>query len=482
MKKYFLSIDQGTTSTRTVLYDSKFKYLDQKQIEITQFYPKSGYVEHDAEEIWEKTYKTLNQLIRKYNLKPNQIISIGITNQRETILGWDKSSGKPIGKAIVWQDRRTSKFCETLKNQGLETEINEKTGLLLDPYFSASKLRWLKDKSKSIFEKPTTIFGTIDSFLLWKLTEGRVFATDITNAARTSLLNIINLKWDDDLIKIFGLEGIKLPDIKNNADDYGTTSLFGGDIKISGMAGDQQAALFGQACFDTGEVKSTYGTGCFLILNTGAKILRSNNKLLSTVGYKIGEDVTYALEGSIFVAGSLVQWLRDKMKFFLTAPETEKFAKLANKSSEVIIIPSFTGLGAPHWKPDLRGAIHGLSLETSKEDIILAALEAICFQTKDLVTALKNDGAKIKSIKIDGGMATNNFFGQTLSDVLSMKVFKPRNIESTSLGAAYLAGIGSNYMNLSELKDVWKVDKLFEPKKSYENKYLKYLDSLESLS
>ena len=396
MKKYFLSIDQGTTSTRTVLYDSKFKYLDQKQIEITQFYPKSGYVEHDAEEIWDKTYKTLRLLLRKYDLKSNQIISIGITNQRETILGWNKSSGKPIGKAIVWQDRRTSKFCEILKNEGLEPEINEKTGLLLDPYFSASKLRWLKDKSKSIFKRSTTLFGTIDSFLLWKLTEGRVFATDITNAARTSLFNISNLKWDDDLIKIFGLEGIKLPDIKNNADDYGTTSLFGGEIKISGMAGDQQAALFGQTCFDSGEVKSTYGTGCFLILNTGTKILRSNNKLLSTVGYKIGGDVTYALEGSIFVSGSLIQWLRDKMKFFSNALETEKLAKLANKNSEVVIIPSFTGLGAPHWKPDLRGAIHGLSLETSKEDIILAALEAICFQTKDLVTALKNDGAKIK--------------------------------------------------------------------------------------
>ena len=354
MKKYFLSIDQGTTSTRTVLYDSKFRYLDQEQIEITQFYPKSGYVEHDAEEIWDKTYKTLHQLLRKYDLKSNQIISIGITNQRETILGWDKSSGKPIGKAIVWQDRRTSKFCEILKNEGLEPEINEKTGLLLDPYFSASKLRWFKDKSKTIFKRSTTLFGTIDSFLLWKLTEGRVFATDITNAARTSLFNISNLKWDDDLIKIFGLEGIKLPDIKNNADDYGTTSLFGGEIKISGMAGDQQAALFGQACFDTGEVKSTYGTGCFLILNTGTKILRSNNKLLSTVGYKIGGDVTYALEGSIFVAGSLIQWLRDKMKFFSNALETEKLAKSANKNSEVVIIPSFTGLGAPHWKPDLR--------------------------------------------------------------------------------------------------------------------------------
>ena len=481
MKKFFLSIDQGTTSTRTVLYDAKFKYIDQEQIEIKQFYPKPGYVEHDAEEIWDKTYKTLRRLLKKHDLKPSQIISIGITNQRETILGWNSKTGKPICKAIVWQDRRTSEFCDSLKKMGLESEIKEKTGLLLDPYFSASKLTWLKNRSKTQFLRKTTLFGTIDCYLLWKLTQGKVYATDITNAARTSLFNLSTLDWDQDLIKIFDLQGIKLPEIKKNADNFGTTNLFGGEIKISGMAGDQQAALFGQACFETGQVKSTYGTGCFLILNTGKEILRSDNKLLTTIGYKLNNDVTYALEGSIFVAGSLIQWLRDKMQFITSAPESEKLAKLANNDSEVSIIPSFTGLGAPHWRPELKAAIHGLSLETSREDIILASLEAIAFQTRDLLEAFKNDGAGIKSIKIDGGMANNDLFGQILSDVLSIEIFKPSNIESTSLGAAYLAGIGSDHVKLSELADIWKADKLFKSKKSYEVKYKRYLSRLNSL-
>ena len=481
MKKFFLSIDQGTTSTRTVLYDFKFNYIDQEQIEIKQFYPKPGYVEHDAEEIWDKTYKTFKKLLKKYDLKPAQIISIGITNQRETVLGWNSKTGKPIGKAIVWQDRRTSAFCDSLKQKGLEPEINEKTGLLLDPYFSASKLSWLKNKSKALFLKKTTLFGTIDSYLLWKLTEGRVYATDVTNAARTSLFNLTTLSWDQDLIKIFGLQGIKLPEIKNNADNFGVTNLFGGEIKISGMAGDQQAALFGQACFENGQIKSTYGTGCFLILNTGKEILRSKNKLLTTIGYKLDNDVNYALEGSIFVAGSLIQWLRDKMKFISSAPESEKLAKLADSDNEVSIIPSFTGLGAPYWKPDLKAAIHGLSLETSREDIVLASLEAIAFQTRDLLEALKNDGAEIKSIKIDGGMANNNFFSQILSDVLSIDIYKPNNIESTSLGAAYLAGIGADHVKLSELADIWKADKLFKTKKSYDSKYTRYLDRVNSL-
>ena len=481
MKKFFLSIDQGTTSTRTVLYDFRFKYIDQEQIEIKQFYPKPGYVEHDAEEIWEKTYKTFKKLLKKHDLKPAQIISIGITNQRETVLGWNSKTGKPIGKAIVWQDRRTSAFCDSLKQKGLEPEINEKTGLLLDPYFSASKLSWLKNKSKAQFLKKTTLFGTIDSYLLWKLTEGRIYATDVTNAARTSLFNLTTLSWDQDLIKIFGLQGIKLPEIKNNADNFGVTNLFGGEIKISGMAGDQQAALFGQACFENGQIKSTYGTGCFLILNTGKEILRSKNKLLTTIGYKLDNDVNYALEGSIFVAGSLIQWLRDKMKFISSAPESEKLAKLADSDNEVSIIPSFTGLGAPYWKPDLKAAIHGLSLETSREDIVLASLEAIAFQTRDLLEALKNDGAEIKSIKIDGGMANNNFFSQILSDVLSIDIYKPNNIESTSLGAAYLAGIGADHVKLSELADIWKADKLFKTKKSYDSKYTRYLNRVNSL-
>ena len=477
-----LSIDQGTTSSRAIIFSTKGKKIISSQLELKQFFPKNGWVEHNPNEIWSSTIKVTKNVLNKSKKLNINIKALGITNQRETTVCWDKKTGKPVYNAIVWQDRRTSDFCDSLKKRGLESEINEKTGLLLDPYFSASKLKWLKNKSKEQFLKKTTLFGTIDSFLLWKLTEGRVYATDITNAARTSLLNLTTLAWDQDLIRIFGLQGIKLPEIRNNADNFGTTKLFGGEIKISGMAGDQQAALFGQACFETGQVKSTYGTGCFLILNTGAQILRSKNKLLTTVGYKLDNETTFALEGSIFVAGSLIQWLRDKMQFISSAPESEKLAKLGNSDSEVSIIPSFTGLGAPYWKPDLKAAIHGLSLETSREDILLASFEAIAFQTRDLLEALKNDGAEIKSIKIDGGMANNNFFGQILSDVLSINIFKPSNIESTSLGAAYLAGIGSAHVKLSELADIWKADKIFKSKKSYETKYIRYLERLNSLT
>ena len=320
MENYFLAIDQGTTSTRTVLYDSNFTALDQNQIEITQYYPKPGYVEHDAQEIWDKTFLTISSLLEKNGLEASQVISIGITNQRETIVGWDQKTGKPIGNAIVWQDKRTTNYCKTLQNQGVEKEVIEKTGLLLDPYFSASKLRWINNHFKEEIVNKNTLFGTIDTFLLWKLTEGAVYATDVTNAARTSLLNISTLEWDQDLIKLFELEKINLPEIKKNADDFGSTTLFGGKIKISGMAGDQQAALFGQTCFEAGDIKSTYGTGCFLILNTGNQILRSQNKLLSTIGYKIDQEVVYALEGSIFVAGALIQWLRDLSLIHISEP------------------------------------------------------------------------------------------------------------------------------------------------------------------
>ena len=480
MENYFLAIDQGTTSTRTVLYDSNFTALDQNQIEITQYYPKPGYVEHDAQEIWDKTFLTISSLLEKNGLEASQVISIGITNQRETIVGWDQKTGKPIGNAIVWQDKRTTNYCKTLQNQGVEKEVIEKTGLLLDPYFSASKLRWINNHFKEEIVYKNTLFGTIDTFLLWKLTEGAVYATDVTNAARTSLLNISTLEWDQDLIKLFELEKINLPEIKKNADDFGSTTLFGGNIKISGVAGDQQAALFGQTCFEAGDIKSTYGTGCFLILNTGNQILRSQNKLLSTIGYKIDQEVVYALEGSIFVAGALIQWLRDKMKFFLSAPESEALAKTANGNSEIIIIPSFTGLGAPFWNPDVKGSIHGISLDTTQQDIILASLEAIAFQSKDLVEAIRQDGAEINSIKIDGGMANNDFFGQILTDVLNVSVQRPKNIESTALGAAFFAGIGSGYVKFNELPDIWKADKIFSPEKSYDAKYSSYLEVLNA--
>ncbi len=440
MGNYFLAIDQGTTSTRTVLYGSNFTALDQNQIEIRQYYPRPGYVEHDAQEIWDKTFSTVSSLLEKNGLDASQIISIGITNQRETIVGWDQKTGKPIGRAIVWQDKRTTDYCKTLKNQGVEKEVIEKTGLLLDPYFSASKLRWLNDNFKEEIVNKNILFGTIDTFLLWKLTKGDVYATDVSNAARTSLLNISTLEWDQDLIKLFELEKINLPEIKKNADDFGSTTLFGGDIKISGMAGDQQAALFGQTCFEVGDIKSTYGTGCFLILNTGNQILRSQNKLLTTIGYKIDQEVVYALEGSIFIAGALIQWLRDKMKFFISAPESEGLAKIANENSELIIVPSFTGLGAPFWNPDIKGSIHGISLDTTQQDIILASLEAIAFQSKDLIEAIKQDGAEINSIKIDGGMANNDFFVQILSDVLDLSVQRPKKHRKHSTGSCIFCG------------------------------------------
>ena len=480
MGNYFLAIDQGTTSTRTVLYGSNFTALDQNQIEIRQYYPRPGYVEHDAQEIWDKTFSTVSSLLEKNGLDASQIISIGITNQRETIVGWDQKTGKPIGRAIVWQDKRTTDYCKTLKNQGVEKEVIEKTGLLLDPYFSASKLRWLNDNFKEEIVNKNILFGTIDTFLLWKLTKGDVYATDVSNAARTSLLNISTLEWDQDLIKLFELEKINLPEIKKNADDFGSTTLFGGDIKISGMAGDQQAALFGQTCFEAGDIKSTYGTGCFLILNTGNQILRSQNKLLTTIGYKIDQEVVYALEGSIFIAGALIQWLRDKMKFFISAPESEGLAKIANENSELIIVPSFTGLGAPFWNPDIKGSIHGISLDTTQQDIILASLEAIAFQSKDLIEAIKQDGAEINSIKIDGGMANNDFFVQILSDVLDVSVQRPKNIESTALGAAFFAGIGSGHVKFDELPDIWKRDKIFNSEKSYDAKYSSYLEALNA--
>ena len=480
MRNYFLAIDQGTTSTRTVLYDSNFTALDQNQIEITQYYPRPGYVEHDAQEIWDKTFSTVFSLLDKNGLEASQIISIGITNQRETIVGWDQKTGKPIGKAIVWQDKRTTDYCKTLKNQGIEKEVIEKTGLLLDPYFSASKLRWLNDNFRKEIVNKNILFGTIDTFLLWKLTKGDVYATDVSNAARTSLLNILTLEWDEDLIKLFELEKINLPEIKKNADDFGSTTLFGGNIKISGMAGDQQAALFGQTCFESGDIKSTYGTGCFLILNTGNQILRSQNKLLTTIGYKIDQEVVYALEGSIFIAGALIQWLRDKMKFFLSSPESEALAKTANKNSELIIVPSFTGLGAPFWNPDIKGSFHGISLDTTQQDIILASLEAIAFQSKDLIEAIKQDGAEVNSIKVDGGMANNDFFVQILSDVLEVSVQRPKNTESTALGAAFFAGIGSGHVKFDELLDIWKRDKIFNPEKCYDAKYASYLKALKA--
>ena len=480
MKGFFITIDQGTTSTRAILYDNKINKVDFTQVELTQYYPEEGWVEHDLEEIWLSVVSCVSNLIKNNSLKPEEVVSIGITNQRETVAIWDKKTLKPLSRAIVWQDRRTSNFCQKMKEEGIEKVIKEKTGLLLDPYFSASKMKWLKDNLE-LKKNPNFLIGTIDTFLISKLTEGKSFFTDITNASRTSLFNIQECKYDEDLLKIFDLEDIQLPEVKENADFFGETKLFGGKIKICGVAGDQQAALVGQTCFDPGLVKSTYGTGCFLMLNTGKDLVKSENKLLTTIGYKLNNEITYALEGSIFIAGSSIQFLRDKFKFFEKAEESEELAFKAEKNSNVFLVPAFTGLGAPHWIPDAKGAIFGLTLNSGIEELTLATLESIAFQTRELLDAMQSDGGKISSIKVDGGMSNNSFFSQLLADTLKTEIYRPKDIETTALGAAYLAAIGSGFAKKEDLKEFWKIDKKFLPKNDLDRKFetwQKYLKKL----
>ena len=480
MNKYFLSIDQGTTSSRAILYDERINQIDFIQKELSQFFPSPGYVEHDAKEIWDSVVYCIKELLLKNNLSHKDIISIGITNQRETIVAWDKKTGIPVHKALVWQDRRTFEYCARLKGDGLEPEINKKTGLLLDPYFSASKLNWLiNNLDKTNFSN--ILFGTIDCYLIWKLTEGRKYCTDITNASRTSLFNINTFEWDQELLKIFDVDNIDLPEVKENADDYGETLLFGGSIKISGVAGDQQSALIGQNGFESGAIKSTYGTGCFLILNTAEELIRSKNKLLTTIGFKLNSKVSYALEGSIFMAGSTIQWLRDQMGILDSSEESEKKALNADLNSEVCLIPAMTGLGAPHWSPEAKGAIFGLTMNSTSNEICLAALEAVAFQTRELVNAMKADGGKLSSLKIDGGMSKNNFFSQILANTLDIKICRPTNIETTAIGAAYLAALGSGYATQEEIVNFWKMDREFEPQENLDKKFgiwQKYLESL----
>ena len=480
MKGFFITIDQGTTSTRAILYDNKINKVDFTQVELTQYYPEEGWVEHDLEEIWLSVVSCVSNLIKNNSLKPEEVVSIGITNQRETVAIWDKKTLKPLSRAIVWQDRRTSNFCQKMKEEGIEKVIKEKTGLLLDPYFSASKMKWLKDNLE-LKKNPNFLIGTIDTFLISKLTEGKSFFTDITNASRTSLFNIQECKYDEDLLKIFDLEDIQLPEVKENADFFGETELFGGKIKICGVAGDQQAALVGQTCFDPGLVKSTYGTGCFLMLNTGKDLVKSENKLLTTIGYKLNNEITYALEGSIFIAGSSIQFLRDKFKFFEKAEESEELAFKAEKNSNVFLVPAFTGLGAPHWIPDAKGAIFGLTLNSGIEELTLATLESIAFQTRELLDAMQSDGGKISSIKVDGGMSNNSFFSQLLADTLKTEIYRPKDIETTALGAAYLAAIGSGFAKKEDLKDFWKIDKKFFPKNDLDHKFKTWQEYLKKL-
>ena len=482
MSKKIISIDQGTTSSRAVVFNDKGELIGFEQIEFKQFFPNDGWVEHDPEEIWLSVVEVLNLSIKRFNLSASDIASIGITNQRETVVIWDKKTGKPIYNAIVWQDRRTSDFCDSLKDS--QDLIQQKTGLTMDPYFSASKVNWILDQvngARQRAENGELLFGTIDSFLIWKLTEGRDHKTDVSNASRTMLYNIETNEWDEELLSLFKVPSNLLPTVCDNAYDFGYTELLGGKVSIGGVAGDQQSALIGQCCFEIGEVKSTYGTGCFMMINTGNEIIQSSNKLLSTIAYRLEGKTTYALEGSIFVAGSAIQWLRDGLNFFENASESEDLALQAKDNSRVLVVPALTGLGAPYWDADARGAIFGLTRDTGIPEITKAVLESVVYQTKDLLEAMKNDNASFNSLKIDGGMVANNWFSQELSNVLQVKVSRPSVIETTSLGAAYLAGLHAGVFDtLSSLKENWSIDKEFEPQNS-RNGYLEWKEAVNKV-
>ena len=470
MKKYILTIDQGTTSSRVVLYDVKFNIKSIEQKEFKQYFPKDGWVEHDPEEIWNDVNYLIRQTIKRNKLNPSQIISIGITNQRETTVLWNKKTGKPVYKAIVWQDRRTADYCEQLRLKKKNKIIQKITGLVLDPYFSATKIKWILNKtSKKIKGQINDIlFGTIDTWLLWKLTEGVSHFTDITNASRTMIYDSKKEEWSEKLLKLFKINKCLLPVVKENSYNFGKTKLFGGNIKIGGMAGDQQAATIGQACFSSGQSKSTYGTGCFLLMNIGSKFQLSTNKLLTTVAFKINGKKMFCYEGSIFVAGSAIQWLRDKMLFFKDSKETDNIYLKANKNENVIVVPALTGLGAPHWQPHTRGAIFGLTRNTSQADIIKGTLDSLAFQTLDLIESMEKDAKiAISEIRVDGGMINNNSFLQSLSNITQIKIIKPKNIETTSLGVAYLAGLNAGLIkDINEITKLWKKSKIAKPKVS----------------
>ena len=470
MKKFIISIDAGTTSTRSILFDLKGKPVFSSQKEFTQFFPKNGWVEHDPDEIWIKTKKTLTDVINKAKKLGGKVLTIGITNQRETTILWNKKNGKVVYKAIVWQDRRTEDFCRKLRIQNKETSFFNKTGLLIDPYFSATKVKWILDNiplAKTLMQKDELLFGTIDTFLIWRLTKRQVHATDATNASRTMLYNISSNKWDDGILKLLKIKKSILPEVKDCSDDFGSThsSITGKSIPITGVVGDQQAATIGQCCFEPGSLKSTYGTGAFVLLNTGNKIIYSKNRLLTTIAYRINGKTTYAMEGSIFIAGAGVQWLRDRMKFFKKAPETEKIVKSLKNNNDVYLVPAFTGLGAPYWNANARGVLSGLTRDTGPKQIVRAIIESVAYQTYDLFEAMKHDGLRPRLIKVDGGMVMNNWFSQFLSDIVSVGVLRPKIQETTALGAAFMAGLHIGvYKSLKDISKKWSLDKKFSPK------------------
>lgn len=463
MNRYILVIDQGTTSTRVVLFNEACETMAFHQIELRQYYPKPGWVEHDAEEIWQSVLTCAREVLKQSRIDAKAISGIGITNQRETTILWDKTTGLPVHKAIVWQDRRTADFCRQLHEH--EQTIQQKTGLVLDPYFSASKINWLLNQTQT--DTKNLAFGTIETFILWKLTKGRSHLTDITNASRTSLFNIKTLKWDNELLKIFSVPAEILPEVKPNTFQFGTTDTewFGAEIPITAMIGDQQSAAIGQACVKPGLVKSTYGTGCFMLLNTGSLLIQSKNRLLSTIAYQVKNELSYAMEGSIFIAGAAIQWLRDNLNIIETSSESAQLASLVADNAGVFFVPAFTGLGAPYWQPDVRAAIFGMTRDTSRAHIVRAALEGICYETKDLLEAIESDGMKnIEAIRVDGGMSKNDWMLQFLADMLNLPVERATNVESTSLGAAFLAGLEAGlFKSLSDIEKIWQGETRITP-------------------
>ena len=470
MKKFIISIDQGTTSSRAILFDLKGRPVYSSQKEFTQYFPKSGWVEHDPEEIWSTTKKTLKDVIKKSKKLKGKVLTIGITNQRETTVLWNKKTGKAVYNAIVWQDRRQEEFCKKLRKQNNETLIFNRTGLLIDSYFSGTKIKWVLDNvpvAKNLMNNKQLLFGTIDSFLIWRLTKGKVHATDATNASRTMIYNIVSNKWDDTILKLLKIKKHILPTVKDCADNYGQTdpSITEKPISITGVVGDQQSATIGQCCFEPGSLKSTYGTGAFVLLNTGNKIIYSKNRLLTTIAYRINGKTTYAMEGSIFIAGAGVQWLRDKLKFFNKASETEQIVKSLKDNKGIYLVPAFTGLGAPYWDANARGVLSGLTRDTGPKEIIRATIESVAYQTYDLFEAMKHDGLRPKLVKVDGGMVMNNWFSQFLSDIISIKVLRPKVQETTALGAAFMAGLQIGvYKSLKDISKNWHLDKNFNPK------------------
>ncbi|NQN47467.1 glycerol kinase GlpK [Streptococcus suis] len=470
-EKYIMAIDQGTTSSRAIIFNKKGEKVGSYQKEFTQIFPKPGWVEHNANEIWNSVQSVIAGSFIESGVRPDQIEGIGITNQRETTVVWDKETGLPIYNAVVWQSRQTAHIADHLKADGHADMIHQKTGLVVDAYFSATKVRWILDQvpgAQERAEKGEILFGTIDTWLVWKLTDGKCHVTDYSNAARTMLYNIEELKWDDEILSLLNIPKAMLPEVRSNSEVYGTTAPFhfyGAEVPISGMAGDQQAALFGQLAFEPGMVKNTYGTGSFIVMNTGEEMQLSQNNLLTTIGYGIGSKVYYALEGSIFIAGSAVQWLRDSMRMVTTSPESEELARKSTSNDEVYVVPAFTGLGAPYWNSDARGSVFGLTRGTTKEDFVKATLQSIAYQVRDVIDTMQLDtGIDISVLKVDGGAAMNSLLMQFQADILGIEIARAQNLETTALGAAFLAGLAVGFWkDLDELKELNAVGQSFQP-------------------